>query len=195
MTLKELEKYVNWYIKRYKLNETVMYYRDTTRKIEELIEKKTGIGRWYENNYLRLNEDHGNIIIEYKNDNGYYRSNFLMEIKVKRKKHNKYKNGYVWDTIEGYSLKEIEIINNIDGVETVEDLINYVENIRNEQKNKNLLCAKKFIRFLNDAGVTFEKFKEIQEKWRWLNGKQQDIVEKLLEGDEKNETRNIQRII
>lgn len=179
MTIKELEKYVNWYIKRYKLNEKVMDYGTTTRTIENLIEKKTGIGRWYENNNLRLNEDHGNIIIEYKDNNYYYRSSFLMEIKVKRKKHIENR-PYRWDAIKGYSLKEIEIINNIDGVETIEDLIDYAENCRNKQKEDNLVKANEFIEFLNNIGITFEQFEEIQQKWRWLNGKQQDIVENML---------------
>lgn len=157
MTLKELEKYVNWYIKRFEQNKK-MYCSDCVDEIKRLLERKL------------QNDLNGDIVIYgegtsvnfyYRDD--LYRKHWLIEVKVRKILYQI--NSYY----KMYCLKKIEVESLIEGIKSIEDLNKYVDDYK-EQTNKRFTeTANEFIDILNNNKIEYKTFLEIHHKWIKLN--------------------------
>lgn len=166
MNLKELEKYLNDYIKENNLEDEKMYYSSCQSKIITILNEKIGdlLGdKFYITEYM--NREKGNVYIK-----GYGNNYAYITFKIHRKKHKEqYFSG--WNYYSQYGIKSVELYfeNDILKWETLEEFKQFILDKEQEKINDDNKRVDDFLQELTDKNLTIDDFKKLRDMFNSID--------------------------
>ena len=158
MKLKDLEKYLNDYIKENNLEDEKMYYSSCQSKIRELLYNKVKdiLGKKLYISEYGDSQNKGNVYIKTYNSKYYY-----ITFKIHRKLQ---KDKIGWSYSSQYGIKSVELcfVNDTLKWETLEELKQFVEDKEQEKKDYEDKKVDEFMQKLTDKNLTMSDFKELR---------------------------------